>query len=142
MSTKISSFHLVIVACIAFTAWYYFNKFQESEKAYCRLHADYNNSYKQLQARVSDLQAYKDDVSKTFQILDNELLLINNHIKKNTNNNQQPDSNTSNITNLSPTVLNNLLNNMNSTPIEELTNTSIGNIIGNNYDKFLLDKNE
>ena len=35
-----------------------------------------------VRTRVKDLQSYKTDVSKTFQILDNELVMINDHLQK------------------------------------------------------------
>ena len=39
--------------------------------------------------RIKDLQKYKNDVSKTFKILDNELVQINNHVEKNNQQSQQ-----------------------------------------------------
>jgi hypothetical protein len=41
----------------------------------------YNENQK-LKLKVKELQAYKDDVSKTFKILDNELIMINDHIQR------------------------------------------------------------
>jgi hypothetical protein len=76
---------IVILTIVGFIAWYYFNKFQDSEKEYFSLHQKYMhlcNENQKLKARVSDLDTYKTDVSKTFQILDNELVLINDHIKQ------------------------------------------------------------
>ncbi len=76
---------LVICAIVGFIAWYYFNKFQESEREYYKLYkrfVEVSNENQRIKARVKDLQTYKNDVSKTFKILDNELLMINDHIKK------------------------------------------------------------
>ena len=66
-------------------SWYYFNKFQESEKEYNKLYKRFEQIYienQKVKNRIKDLQSYKNDVSKTFKILDNELLLINDHLKK------------------------------------------------------------
>ena len=66
-------------------SWYYFNKFQESEKEYGKLYKRFEQIYienQKVKNRIKDLQSYKNDVSKTFKILDNELVLINDHLKK------------------------------------------------------------
>jgi septal ring factor EnvC (AmiA/AmiB activator) len=130
--------------CIIFglISFYYFNKFQESEKEYTRLHKNFDEIYienQKMKSRIKDLQSYKDDVSKTMKILDNELILINNHIHKQ-NNETLPRSssirqrqgrmspylrmtrtaefptssyNANNISLLSPELLSSLFNNMN-----------------------------
>jgi len=116
---------LVLVAIIAFIAWYYFAKYQESEKEYNRLqkmYVDICNENARSKSRVEDLQSYKNDVSKTFQILDNELLVINDHIK-NQNTQQssiysrlQPQQNresSERISILTPDLLQTLFNGMN-----------------------------
>lgn len=77
--------NLVLCAAIGFIAWYYFNKFKESEKEYFKLHnylTEMSNENTRLKSRIKDLQTYKNDVSKTFKILDNELIMINDHLKK------------------------------------------------------------
>lgn len=84
MSNQIST---TIIMCIIFGlfSFYYFNKFQESEKEYTRLHKKFDEMYienQKMKSRIKDLQSYKDDVSKTMKILDNELVLINNHLQK------------------------------------------------------------
>ena len=141
MSNQIST---SILMCIIFglISFYYFNKFQESEKEYTRLHKNFDEIYIENQknkSRIKDLQSYKDDVSKTMKILDNELILINNHIQKQ-NNETLPRSssirqrqnrmspylrmtrteefptssyNGNNISLLSPELLSSLFNNMN-----------------------------
>lgn len=122
---------LILCAIIGFIAWYYFNKFQESEKEYCKMHRKYEevvNENARIKSRIKDLQSYKDDVSKTFKILDNELLMINDHIKQR-NNGSSPattsnerrlqDNHTLNGTQgnrvsiLTPELLGTLFNNMN-----------------------------
>uniref|UniRef100_A0A6C0H7D8 Uncharacterized protein n=1 Tax=viral metagenome TaxID=1070528 RepID=A0A6C0H7D8_9ZZZZ len=76
---------MVVGVIVLFIAWYYYQKFQESEREYYRLHKRFTeviNDNVRMKARVRDLQSYKNDVSKTFKILDNELLMINDHMKK------------------------------------------------------------
>jgi predicted nuclease with TOPRIM domain len=84
MSNQIST---TIIMCIifGFFSFYYFNKFQESESEYLKLHRRFDQitfENQKLKSRIKDLQSYKNDVSKTMQILDNELMVINNHIQK------------------------------------------------------------
>ena len=68
---------LSTIICVIFgvVSWYYFNKFMESEREYSRLHKSYDELHmenKKMKSRLKDLQSYKNDVSKTFKILDNE----------------------------------------------------------------------
>jgi len=81
------SSQLPTIICVVFgiISWYYFNKFLESEREYSKLHKRFDNLYvenQKVRTRVKDLQSYKTDVSKTFQILDNELVMINDHLQK------------------------------------------------------------
>lgn len=113
----------VLCAVIGFIAWYYFNKFQDSEKEYCKLHRKYEEAISEntrIKSRVKDLQSYKNDVSKTFHILDNELVMINDHLKRRTgetstgnNNSNQNGSNSGRVSILTPELLGTLFNNMN-----------------------------
>lgn len=84
---------ILLFVVVGFIAFYYFNKFNESEKEYIKLHGSvreiYNENQK-LKLKVKELQAYKDDVSKTFKILDNELVMINDHIQRRQQPQQQP----------------------------------------------------
>jgi len=84
---------ILLFVIVGFVAFYYFNKFNESEKEYIKLHGSvreiYNENQK-LKLKVKELQAYKDDVSKTFKILDNELVMINDHIQRRQQPQQQP----------------------------------------------------
>ena len=81
------SSQLPTIICIIFgiISWYYFNKFLESEREYSKLHKRFDNLHmenQKMRTRIKDLQSYKTDVSKTFQILDNELIMINDHLKR------------------------------------------------------------
>ena len=55
-----------------------------------------------MKSRIKDLQSYKNDVSKTFKILDNELLLINDHLKRQSNLQSTPMSSMSPMSPMSP----------------------------------------
>jgi hypothetical protein len=81
------SSQLTTIICVIFgvISWYYFNKFQESEREYSRLHKNFGTLHvenQKMRTRIKDLQSYKNDVSKTFKILDNELIMINDHLKR------------------------------------------------------------
>jgi predicted nuclease with TOPRIM domain len=76
---------VLLFVLVGFIAFYYFNKFQESEREYIKLHSSLKDMYNEnqnMKLKVKELQAYKDDVSKTFKILDNELVMINNHLQR------------------------------------------------------------
>lgn len=116
-----------ILMCIFFgiISFYYFNKYQESKSRYDNLHKSfehYHTENRKMKSRIKDLESYKNDVSKTFQILDNELVLINDNLKRrNTNTgplnyeNFTPniDGITQNVSLLTPQLLASLFN-MNS----------------------------
>ena len=98
---------LSIIICVVFgiISWYYFNKFRESENEYTKLHNKFDQSYtenQKMKSRIKDLQSYKNDVSKTFKILDNELLLINDHLKRQSNLQSTPMSSMSSMSPMSP----------------------------------------
>ncbi len=74
----------VFIVVFGIVAWYYYHRFRESEVEYYKLHkkmSEVKCENVHLKERISDLELYKQDVSKTFKILDNELLGINEHIK-------------------------------------------------------------
>ena len=92
------SSQLTTIICVIFgvISWYYFNKFQESEREYSRLHKNFETLHvenQKMKSRIKDLQSYKNDVSKTFKILDNELILINDHLKRRNDQGGQQTSN-------------------------------------------------
>lgn len=130
----------VLCAVIGFIAWYYLNKFQESEKEYCKLHRKYEdaiNENTRIKSRVKDLQSYKNDVSKTFHILDNELVMINDHLKRRDGTGQASRNDVNSIQNganrvsiLTPELLGTLFNNMNQ---EETAPSGIETSDGNDH---------
>ena len=117
-----NSFNLIIVA-IGLVAWYYYNKFKESEREYYLLHKQLMMTHTEnhkLKSRLKDLQMYKNDVSRTFRILDNELVLINDHLQKK---NERSEENRVSI--LTSDMLSSMFENMNQdapneTVIEEI----------------------
>ena len=71
---------LIILIILGLVSWYYFNKFQESEQNYRKLYYQFEKVYidnKNMKIRIQDLECYKNDISKTFNVLDKELLVIN-----------------------------------------------------------------
>ena len=124
-----SNFSLLIIIALLTTSWYYYMKYKEYEKEITILNNNVtkmnieNTNYR---VRIKDLQKYKNDVSKTFKILDNELVHINNHVEKNNQQLQsqqtqlpipQLQNQPNRINLLTPDMLNNLIENMN----QELT---------------------
>lgn len=86
---------LFVIASLV--ALFYYTKFEQSEREYYKLHKEHIKTLgenSKLRSRVKDLQSYKDDISKTFKILDNELVMINEHInqQKKDERNEQNDS--------------------------------------------------
>jgi hypothetical protein len=74
-----------IVAVLGFVAWFYYQKYLDLQYEFNKLHHAYADACKErlmTEHRIKDLQTYKNDVAKTFQILDNELVMINEHIKR------------------------------------------------------------
>lgn len=114
---------IIVCAIVGILAYFYFTRFQESEKAYYMLYRrciELKTENAKLKERIVDLQEYKNDVSKTFKILDNELIMINEHIKK-----QKPDNR---VSILSPDVLNTLFQNINQ---ESTDGDTVGEIPSN-----------
>jgi len=75
----------IIYVILGLLLFYYYNKLQDSEKEFLFLHKKFDQIYienQKMKSRLKDFQYYKNDVSKTFKILDKELGQINNHIYK------------------------------------------------------------
>ena len=136
-----STSSLLIIIILLTIVWYLYTKYKEYEKKNYQLQSHFdkltmeNSNYR---TRIKDLQKYKNDVSKTFKILDTELTNINNHVEKGNSyfqmhghNNITPQNNnvnnirlnqsgfdisspnTNRINLLTPDMLNNLIENMN-----------------------------
>lgn len=72
-------FYLLVAVIACVFLYYTFQKYMELKKTYTymlALHSKQKDEMTQLTEKVNDLQVYKDDVSKTFKLLDNELKLI------------------------------------------------------------------
>ena len=118
-----SNFSFFIVICLMGVTFYYYTKFKDYEDRYrlnerefylLNKHVDkltYENA--NYKVRIKDLQKYKNDVSKTFKILDNELVHINNHVEKNSQINRRNLEQSEHISLLTPDLLTNLIENMN-----------------------------
>jgi len=109
---------LIICILLGLIAWYYFTKLQDSEKEYSKLYKKYDNicmENEKIKSRINDLQSYKNDVSKTFKILDNELVLINEHLHKRNTPVRRPTLDfRNNVSLLTPQMLSSLFNNVNT----------------------------
>ncbi len=133
---------------LGLVSWYYYTKLQNSEQNYRILHNQFQKIYienKRMETRLQDLQCYKNDVSKTFGILNNELLLINNGLRRRSIRYQPPNHfqmhniDDSNVSLLTPELLNTLFVNINqeSSGIEvvnETNNVETNNIETNNIE--------
>lgn len=107
---------LVLFAMIAFVAWFYFQRWQDLHVRYVQMRKDFSGLSKdnaRLQDKIRDLQLYKDDVSKTFQILDNELVMINDHLKQ-----QALDTPRNRVSVLTPDMLHHLFQNVNQEQLD------------------------
>ena len=118
MDSNVTIFVIIIAVVSSF---FYYMKYTEYEKEYNKLNRKYeriaieNENYRH---RIKDLQKYKNDVSKTFKILDNELVQINNHVEK--SNQRQQQVTQAPVSMLTAEMLNNLIDNMN----QEFTGTT------------------
>jgi hypothetical protein len=125
-----SNFSLLIIIVLLTTSWYYYTKYKEYEKENHFLQNNVNKTNMEnsnYRTRIKDLQKYKNDVSKTFKILDTELTNINNHVEKSNTHHFQLATNPINssvneltsqsipgrVNLLTPDMLNNLIDNMN-----------------------------
>jgi hypothetical protein len=112
---------VIIISCvISILLWFYFSGSLryldnlEQEKYNFKLHLLTLENEK-LKSKIKDLEKYQTDVSKTFKILDNELISITNQLNGNVQNTQDiPNTqNTQNVqrnsifSNLSNTNINN-----------------------------------
>lgn len=73
----------LLTCVLALIIYIIYIRLKELNKEYtCTLqkYTQQTEEIQQLKYKVNDLQTYKDDVSKTFQILDNELRVINNQL--------------------------------------------------------------
>ncbi len=84
--------YIIVICIISILLWYYYSKYKDHDDKYIPvmvrqselMHENevLKKENKKLKLRLKYLENYKNDVSKTFKILDNELGLINEHIKK------------------------------------------------------------
>lgn len=86
MTQHIISICIVCIVCILL--WFYYTKSTEQDNKYIPISQLVNENttlrkeVKKLRTRLKYLERYKTDLSKTFKILDSELVLINDHLKK------------------------------------------------------------
>lgn len=137
--------HLIIICITTILLWYYYIKSKEQDDKYLPVmmrqsellheNAKLKQENKKLKLKLKYLENYKNDVSKTFKILDNELGLINEHIKTKTGttteqseqNSSVPNTNIPNSnsfrTSLTPNVLTSLIrSSQETTPTDSMFN--------------------
>jgi hypothetical protein len=105
---------LIILILLGVVSWYYFNKFQESEQNYRNLYYQFEKVHidnKNMKIRIQDLESYRNDISKTFNVLDKELLVINDHLQSRNNNDNitKTGSGSANVQIITPELINSLL---------------------------------
>jgi hypothetical protein len=101
----------IFALIMAIIAMYMYKKFRQSENAYYELHLENNNllnENKGLKNRINDLENYKNDVSKTVYLLDNDIKEIKNKI----NDNDYLNSVNDNTIIMDKKIINNILNEM------------------------------
>ena len=107
-NNKVMTTNLIIVCILAFLLWYYFIKAKENESKNLQISNEICQLYtenQKLKKKNNFLQEYKNDISKTFKILNNELVVINEKVKNN------PELKT-NFTDQN--IINSLFNNINT----------------------------
>jgi hypothetical protein len=112
----------ILTIFLFFAFLYYFNRFNELRRTHKRIFDKVNHLWidnQKLRVKMKELQSYKNDVSKTFKILDTELNMINEHLK--IRQDHQPMSSfNGNVSLLTPEILTNLMENINQEEIEPL----------------------
>ena len=116
----------IIIFVISIFLWYYYTQYKEKDNKYIPMMIrqsellEENEVLKEentkLKSKIKYLELYKNDVSKTFKILDNELEVINEHLKNKQGQRQQHQE--QNVTSMNPGLLNSLFNHIQNNPTE------------------------
>ena len=134
---------IILVFIISILLWFYYIKSKDQDDKYIPVMIrqsqliNENNilkrETKKLKSRIKYLEKYKEDVSKTFRILDNELVMITDHINKNTNQQEQEQFPLQQeITSMTPDILSTLLNTYTARPpFNSLYNSFLQNTLQN-----------
>ncbi len=111
---------IIIISILVILLWFYFMKYSEQESKYLSVMLKQKQVISKLKvenvkmkSELKYLHNYKNDVSKTFQILDNELVMINDRIKQTgdqVQNSTQTQPRSSFQTSFNPSILSTLLN--------------------------------
>lgn len=137
--------YVVIICILSILLWFYFMKHKEQETKLMPIiikqkdiileNKYLRNENKKIKLKLKYLQQYKNDISKTFKILDNELHLITDHIKHDTDPSliyPQPPSTSIPQSTSTP---------LSSTPLSTSTSTSTPSDIFNNiFNNFLISR--
>lgn len=143
--------YIIIISILIILLCFYFMKYNENENKYLPVMIKQKQVISQLKdemikikSKLKYLQEYKNDISKTFKILDNELVMINDTIKMQTENVVEPEIRPSLFqTSFTPSVLSSLINSVSNTienePIQTTTNES--ELFSNIFNRFLTGQN-
>lgn len=124
---------IIIISILVILLWFYFMKYSEQEGKFLpvmlkqkQVISKLKDENVKMKSELKYLHNYKNDVSKTFQILDNELVMINDKIKQaDTISNDQVQTSTQTQpviprslfqTSFNPSILNTLLNSASTQP--------------------------
>lgn len=124
-----------------FAFLYYFHKSNESRRNQKKFFDKLNFLWienQKLKVKIKELQSYKNDVSKTFKILDTELNLINEQLKT-----RQETTNSleNSVSLLTPEILNNLMENINQEEVEPIRIVRINDYVQNENENENLEQN-
>ena len=163
-----SSIIIIIISILVILLWFYFMKYSEQESKFLpvmlkqkQVISKLKDENVKMKSELKYLHNYKNDVSKTFQILDNELVMINDRIKQTETvpSNDQVQSSTqtgrsSFQTSFNRSILSTLLNSASMSvdpepmepmepmePIEPTENEQPGGDLFNIFNRFLTGQN-
>ena len=146
--------YIIIISILIILSCFYFMKYRENKNKYFPVMIKQKQVISQLKdemikikSKLKYLQEYKNDISKTFKILDNELVMINDTLKLQTENIIEPEIRPSLFqTSFTPSILSSLINSASNTienePIPTTTTTNQSDqLFSNIFNRFLTGQN-
>jgi DNA primase len=138
---------LLLIVSICASIWFFY-KYKESQirlKSVISKNLSLKLENNAMKTKMKYLETYKDDVSKTFKILDDELLLIKDNLTQPTQRQQNvPLQNTQvprhRVSLLTPNLLTSLMSNQQSQPIQQPMQQPIQqsqDVFNNIFNRFL-----
>jgi hypothetical protein len=126
---------IIFIICLLFAIFYLYKMLNDLKIKYIKI----NNENVYLKSKIDDLSSYKNDVSKTFEILNNDLKIIHKELNIEKKENDKEDviqENLHNNTPISPINPNDLFlryfgSNVNNPTMEHFTNELINTVSRN-----------